>query len=70
MVAENQGCQFRERCPVYVEFPGHERQLYITMYCTHHVELCARRRLCLQGEPVPPNLAPNGLRFVDLSAIR
>jgi hypothetical protein len=69
-VTQNQGCQFRERCPVYLEFPGDQKQLYITMYCTDHVELCARRRLRLQGEPVPPNMAPNGLRFVDLSAFR
>ena len=68
-VTENRGCQFRERCPVYVEFPGDQKQFYVTMYCTHHVELCARRRLRLQGEPVPPGMAPNGLSWADVSEL-
>lgn len=69
-MAEDQGCQFREHCPVYVEFPGYQKPLYVTMYCTDHVELCARHRLRMQGQPIPPDLAPNGLSFVDVPALR
>lgn len=67
---EDQGCQFREQCPVCVDFPEDRKQLYVAMYCDHHVELCARRRLRLAGQPVPPNMAPNGLSFVDLPVYR
>lgn len=63
-MSSSESCPFQVSCPIYSEFQGYQRRMYVSMYCNDHFDLCARHRLRLKGKTVPANLAPNGLFLI------
>jgi hypothetical protein len=55
-------CEFYAECPVFEKsVSGMLKKSFSIVYCQGSLlEECARRKLKLAGETVPPDLLPNG----------
>lgn len=59
-MADSQGCEFLEGCPIFEHFHRYAKQVYIDMYCKGDCTTCKRYQLRTAGQPVPKNLLPHG----------
>jgi hypothetical protein len=60
-------CEYLEGCPMFKYFYRSARRVYAELYCQGDFASCARRKLRLEGQPVPDNLLPQGSRLWDES---
>ncbi len=59
----DQHCQFIDGCPMFKYFCRAAEVIYRQVYCEGDFESCARRKLRLDGQPVPANLLPQGVNL-------
>lgn len=54
-------CPNTEKCPIYSKFRTEAlKNIYIKMYCLGRFENCKRKQIKDKGDPVPPELLPDG----------
>jgi len=62
-IAVDQGCEYLEKCPMFRYFGAVAKYVYQRIYCQGNPGICARRKLRLEGKPVPENLMPQGTKM-------
>lgn len=61
------GCPNANTCSLLRDIRGsHALQVLHAFYCETSFERCQRYRLLVSGEPVPPDLLPNGRVATEL----
>lgn len=54
-------CELLQKCPVWEKFQSDIKNVWIKSYCQGNLqEKCERKKLCLNKQPVPDSLLPNG----------
>ena len=62
-------CSHVEHCELFPKFGVRgSLRVWHTFYCQGHFETCERYKRALAGQPVPPNLLPNG-KELNLDAL-
>ncbi len=65
VLGETKACQFIDGCTMFEYFTRAAKAVYLNMYCNGYYADCERRKLRLEGKPVPKNLLPNGNTLWD-----
>ena len=56
-------CQFIDSCPMFKYFCRAAQIIYSQVYCEGDYESCERLKRRINGQPVPENLLPQGLKL-------